>query len=58
MGERGFAEPVRADNIKDVVQTVKPRREYNDLRLMWLGAILGAVTVLLFEIALLVIGVL
>lgn len=59
MGERGFAEPVRADSVEGTVQTVKPSRlDGQELRLMWLGAILGAVTVLLFEIALLVIGVL
>jgi hypothetical protein len=58
MGERSFAEPVKATEIVDSVQKLKPQREYNDLRLMWYGAILGGVTVLLFEIALLVIGVL
>jgi hypothetical protein len=58
MGERSFAEPVKASDAANVEQTVKPRREYNDLRLMWYGAILGGVTVLLFEIALLVMGVL
>lgn len=58
MGERSFTDPVRVADIEESRQTVKPRREYDDLRLMWLGAILGGVTVLLFEIGLLVIGVL
>lgn len=58
MGERSFTDPVRVSDIEESRQTVKTRREYDDLRLMWLGAILGGVTVLLFEIGLLVIGVL
>lgn len=58
MGERGFAEPVKASDAVEVHQTVKPRHEYSDFGLMLLGAILGGVTVLLFEIAFLVMGVL
>lgn len=58
MAERSFTDPVKVKDIEQSQQTVKPRREFNDLRLMWLGAILGAVTVLLFEIGLLAIGVL
>jgi hypothetical protein len=58
MAERSFTDPVRVADIEESRQTVKPRREYNDLRLMWLGSILGGVTVLLLEIGLLVIGVL
>ena len=58
MAERSFTDPVKVEDIQESHQTVKPRREPDSLRLMWLGAILGAVTVLLFEIGLLVIGVL
>jgi hypothetical protein len=58
MGERSFTDPVRVEDVQKSRQTMKPKREPDSLRLMWLGAILGAVTVLLFEIGLLVIGVL
>lgn len=59
MGERGFAEPVRVEDIEDSQITTKPSRlDGQELRLMWLGAILGGVTVLLFGVALLVMGVL
>lgn len=58
MAERGFAEPVRANDVVDSVQTKKvPRWEKHDLTLMLVGASLGCmVTVLFIGGILLVIG--
>jgi len=58
MGERGFAEPVKANDIHDSVQTLKPDKwEKHDLTLMLVGATLGCmVTVLFMGGILLVIG--
>lgn len=58
MGERGFAEPVRANDLHDSVQKLKPAKwEKHDLTLMLVGATLGCmVTILFMAGALLVIG--
>ncbi len=58
MGERGFAEPVKAEDIHESVQTLKPDKwEKHDLTLMLVGATLGCmVTVVFLGGILLVIG--
>lgn len=58
MGERGFAEPVKANDIHDSKQTLKPAKwEKHDLTLMLVGATLGCmVTVVFLGGILLVIG--
>ena len=58
MGEQGFAEPIRANDIHDSVQRIKPDKwEKHDLTLMLVGATLGCmVTILFMAGALLVIG--
>lgn len=58
MGERGFAEPVKATEVVDTVQVLKRDRwEKHDLTLMLVGATLGCmVTVLFMGGILLVIG--
>lgn len=58
MGERGFAEPVKVNEIHDSVQTLKPDKwEKHDLTLMLVGATLGCmVTILFMAGTLLVIG--
>lgn len=49
MGERGFAEPVKANDIHDSVQTKKPDKwEKHDLTLMLVGATLGCMVTILF----------
>lgn len=49
MAERGFAEPRRAEDIVDSVQSVKPNRwEKHDLTLMLVGATLGCMVTVLF----------
>lgn len=49
MAERGFAEPVRATEIHDSVQTKKRDRwEKHDLTLMLIGATLGCMVTVLF----------
>ena len=49
MGERGFTEPVRANDIHDSVQKLKPQRwEKHDLTLMLVGATLGCMVTILF----------
>ena len=49
MAERGFAEPVRANDIHDSVQKLKPQRwERHDLTLMLVGATLGCMVTILF----------
>jgi len=58
MGEQGFAEPVRANDIHKSIQKLKPQKwEKHDLTLMLVGATLGCmVTVLFMGGILLVIG--
>ena len=58
MAERGFAEPVRTQEVVTTVQTKKRDRwEKHDLTLMLVGATLGCmVTILFMAGALLVIG--
>ena len=58
MAEQGFAEPVKATDIHDSVQRIKPDKwEKHDLTLMLVGATLGCmVTILFMAGALLVIG--
>lgn len=58
MGERGFADPVRAEDAVNTVQKLKPQRwGKHDLTLMLVGATLGCmVTILFMAGALLVIG--
>lgn len=58
MGELGFAEPVKANDIHDSVQKLKPAKwEKHDLTLMLVGATLGCmVTVVFLGGILLVIG--
>lgn len=58
MGERGFAEPVRATERVETYQKLKPQRwEKHDLTLMLVGATLGCmVTILFMAGTLLVIG--
>jgi len=58
MAERGFADPVKATEIHDSKQTIKPDKwEKHDLTLMLVGATLGCmVTILFMAGALLVIG--
>lgn len=58
MAERSFAEPVRANDIHESVQKLKPQKwEKHDLTLMLVGATLGCmVTVLFIGGILLVIG--
>lgn len=49
MAERGFAEPVRAEEIHDSIQKLKPQRwEKHDLTLMLVGASLGCMVTILF----------
>lgn len=49
MGERGFADPVRVEDIVETRQTVKPDRwEKHDLTLMLVGATLGCMVTILF----------
>ena len=49
MGEQGFAEPVRANEIHDSVQTLKPQKwEKHDLTIMFVGATLGCMVTVLF----------
>lgn len=49
MGERGFAEPVRATEVVDTVQRIKPDKwEKHDLTLMLVGATLGCMVTILF----------
>lgn len=58
MAERGFAEPVKVNDIHDSVQKLKPQKwEKHDLTLMLVGATLGCmVTILFMGGVLLVIG--
>jgi hypothetical protein len=49
VGEQGFAEPVRANEIHDSVQTLKPQKwEKHDLTIMFVGATLGCMVTVLF----------
>jgi len=49
MAERSFAEPVKANDIHDSVQTLKPDKwEKHDLTLMFVGATLGCMVTVLF----------
>jgi hypothetical protein len=49
MGERTFAEPIKANDIHDSVQTLKPDKwEKHDLTLMLVGATLGCMVTVLF----------
>lgn len=49
MGERGFAEPVKADDIQESIQKLKPQKwEKHDLTLMLVGATLGCMVTILF----------
>lgn len=49
MAERGFADPVRAEEIHDSIQKLKPQRwEKHDLTLMLVGATLGCMVTILF----------
>jgi hypothetical protein len=49
MGERGFAEPVKANDIHDSIQKLKPQKwEKHDLTLMLVGATLGCMVTILF----------
>lgn len=49
MGERSFSEPVRATEIHDSKQTIKPDKwEKHDLTLMLVGATLGCMVTILF----------
>ena len=58
MAGRSFSEPVKATEIHDSKQTIKPDKwERHDLTLMLVGATLGCmVTILFMAGALLVIG--
>lgn len=58
MAERSFADPIRANDIHESVQKLKPQKwEKHDLTLMLVGATLGCmVTVLFIGGILLVIG--
>ena len=49
MGERGFAEPVKAEDAVNTTQKLKPQRwEKHDLTLMLVGATLGCMVTILF----------
>lgn len=49
MGERGFAEPKRVEDIVESRQSIKPQRwEEHDLTLMLVGATLGCMVTILF----------
>ena len=49
MAERSFAEPVRANEIHESVQKLKPQKwEKHDLTLMLVGATLGCMVTILF----------
>lgn len=49
MGELGFAEPVKANDIHDSTQTLKPNKwEKHDLTLMLVGATLGCMVTVVF----------
>jgi hypothetical protein len=49
MAERGFAEPVKANDIHDSIQKLKPQKwEKHDLTLMLVGATLGCMVTILF----------
>ena len=49
MGERSFAEPVKATEVVDTVQRIKPDKwERHDLTLMFVGATLGCMVTVLF----------
>ena len=49
MAERSFSEPVKATEIHDSKQTIKPDKwERHDLTLMLVGATLGCMVTILF----------
>jgi len=49
MAERSFAEPVKANEIHDSVQKLKPQKwEKHDLTIMFIGATLGCMVTVLF----------
>lgn len=49
MAERGFTEPVKAEEIVESRQTLKPDKwEKHDLTLMLVGATLGCMVTVLF----------
>ncbi len=49
MAERSFAEPVKATERVETVQTIKPDKwEKHDLTLMFIGATLGCMVTVLF----------
>ena len=49
MSERSFAEPVKANDVVDSVQRIKPDKwEKHDLTLMLVGATLGCMVTILF----------
>ena len=49
MAERSFSEPVKATEIHDSKQTIKPDKwEKHDLTLMLVGATLGCMVTILF----------
>lgn len=49
MAERGFAEPIKANDIHDSIQKLKPQKwEKHDLTLMLVGATLGCMVTILF----------
>lgn len=49
MAERSFAEPVKANDIHDSVQKLKPQKwEKHDLTIMFIGATLGCMVTVLF----------
>lgn len=54
MAERGFAEPVRVQDIEDSVQTVKPQKELDTRLLAIVSGIVGAAVAVLFETAIII----
>ena len=54
MGERGFAEPVRAKDAVDTQQTVKPRRDADTRMLAVVAGIVGASVAVLFETSIII----
>lgn len=54
MAERGFADPIRVQDIEESQQTVKPRRDRDTRMLAIVAGIVGASVAVLFETAIII----
>jgi hypothetical protein len=54
MAERGFADPIRVQDVEESRQTVKPRREHDTRMLVIVAGIVGASVAVLFETAIII----